>query len=205
METKALPIMLFDERKLTPSFGYVFDRKWLDPYESIVSILWKLARMNRLSGQVIATQLAKTSVDPYDGVAARRSEVDLYRLHLALGLPLKLVRESVLPDALQTAGELHFRYCRKCLCRGYHSVVHQIGANKCCPVHGDLLEIACRTCGAKAPYRLNVALLDAPYLCGSCGHLYGSSSPASLPNKRPFSKKSRIAVTRLRWTNFTYF
>jgi hypothetical protein len=143
METKALPIMLFDERKLTPSFGYVFDRKWLDPYESIVSILWKLARMNRLSGQVIATQLAKTSVDPYKGVAARRSEVDLCRLHRALGLPLKLVRDSVLPDALQAAGGPHFQHCRKCLSRGYHSVVHQIGFNKCCPVHGDPLETAC--------------------------------------------------------------
>jgi hypothetical protein len=31
METRSLPIMLFDERKLTPSFGYVFDPKWLDP------------------------------------------------------------------------------------------------------------------------------------------------------------------------------
>ena len=29
METKSLPIMLFDERTLTPSFGYVFDPKWL--------------------------------------------------------------------------------------------------------------------------------------------------------------------------------
>lgn len=109
-----MPIMLFDERALTPSFGYVFDPKWLDPFESIVSILWKLARMNRLSGQVITTQLAKSDIDPYEGVAARRSEVDLCRLHLALGLPLKLVRESVLPDALQAAGGPDFRYCRTC-------------------------------------------------------------------------------------------
>jgi hypothetical protein len=68
--------MLFDERTLTPSFGYVFDLKWLDPFESIVSILWKLARMNRLSGQVITMQLAKTSIDPYEGVAARRKVDD---------------------------------------------------------------------------------------------------------------------------------
>jgi len=201
-----LPIMLFDERALTPSFGYVFDPKWLDPFESIVSILWKLARMNRLSGQVITTQLAKSDIDPYEGVAARRSEIDLCRLHLTLGLPLKLVRDSVLPDGLQGAGGPHFRYCRKCLCRGYHSVVHQVGANnKCCPVHGDMLEIACHTCGAKAPYRLNVALLDAPYRCGSCGHLYGVSPPASLPHKRPLNKKARIAITRMRFSHYSYF
>ena len=194
METKSLPIMLFDERTLTPSFGYVFDPKWLDPFESIVSILWKLARMNRLSGQAITTQLAKSDIDPYEGLAARRSEVDLCRLHLTLGLPLKLVRDSVLPDALQAVSGPHFRYCRKCLCRGYHSVVHQIGANKCCPVHGDMLEIACLTCGAKAPYR-----------CGNCGHLYGASPPVSPRNKRPFNKKARIAITRLRWSYFAYF
>jgi len=64
---------------------------------------------------------------------------------------------------------------RKYLCRSYH---------------GDMLEIACRTCGAKAPYRLNVALLDAPYRCGSCGHLYGVPPPASLPPKRPVNKKA---------------
>ena len=205
MESKSLPIMLFDERALRPSFGYVFDPKWLDPFESIVSILWKLARMNRLSGQAITTQLAKSDIDPYEGVAARRSEVDLCRLHLTLGLPLKLVRDSVLPDALQAISGPDFRYCRKCLCRGYHSVVHQIGANKCCPVHGDMQEIACRTCGAKAAYRLNVALLDAPYRCGSCGHLYGASPPASLPNKRPLNKKARIAITRLRFSHYSYF
>lgn len=157
MEAKSLPIMLFDERALMPSFGYVFDPKWLDPFESIVSILWKLARMNRLSGQAITMQLAKSDIDPYEGVAARRSEIDLCRLHLTLGLPLKLMRDSVLPDGLQAAGGPHFRYCRKCLCRGYHSVVHQVGANKCCPVHGNMLEIACHTCGVKAAYRLNVA------------------------------------------------
>ena len=38
-----LPILVFDERRLTPSFGYVFHRKWVDPDESIVSILWKLS------------------------------------------------------------------------------------------------------------------------------------------------------------------
>ncbi|WP_229256230.1 TniQ family protein, partial [Duganella fentianensis] len=205
MEAKSLPIMLFDERALTPSFGYVFDPKWLDPFESIVSILWKLARMNRLSGQAITTQLAKSDIDPYEGVAACRSEVDLCRLHLTLGLPLKLVWDSVLPDALQATAGNHFRYCRKCLCRGYHSVVHQVGTNKCCPVHGDPLEIACRTCGAKVPYRLNVALLDAPYRCGNCGHLYGASPPVLPRNKRPFNKKARIAITRLRWSYFAYF
>lgn len=119
----------------------------------------------------------------------------------SLGLPLKLVRDSVLSDALQGAGGHHFRYCRKCLCRGYHGLVHQIGTKKFCSVRGDMLAIACRTCGAQAPYRLNVARLDAPYRSGSCGHLYG----ASPPNKRPFNKKARIPITRFHFSHYSYF
>ena len=80
----ALPILMFDERSLTPSFGYLFNPKWLDPEESIVSILWKLGRMNSLSGLAIAAQIGKTTIDPYEGVAASLSEVDTRRLRTAL-------------------------------------------------------------------------------------------------------------------------
>lgn len=204
MDIATLPIMLFDERKLTPSFGYVFDRKWLDPYESIVSILWKLARMNRLSGQMIAMHLAKSSIDPYEGVPAYRSAVDMRRLHLAIRLPLGIIRGSLFPDDMQSVSSPHFRYCRKCLCRSYHSILYQIESVERCPVHGDLLETTCRECGTKAPYRLNVSLLDAPYRCGSCGHRYDASHPA-LVNRRPFNKKARTAITRLRWSYFSSF
>lgn len=43
---KEIAIMLFDECALMPSFGYVFDREWLDPLESIMSILRQMAKMN---------------------------------------------------------------------------------------------------------------------------------------------------------------
>ena len=201
----SLPIMLFNERKLTPAFGYVFNPAWLDPYESIVSILWKLVRMNRLSGYMVTAQLAKASnIDPYEGVAARRSEVAIGRLHQALGLPRRTVRDSLLPDALRNASSPYFRYCRKCLCRGYHGVVHQIESLKCCPVHGTVLEVACGECGAHTPYQLNAHLLDAPYRCSSCRHLYASCLPG-MSNKPPLSKQERIAITRSRLSFYWYF
>ena len=169
----SLPIMLFDERKLTPSFGYVFNPKWLDPHESIVSILWKLMRKNRLSGHMVTVQLAKSSsIDPYEGIAACRSEVDMRRLHKALGLPLKVVRDSLIPKTLHSFSSPYFRYCRSCLLRGYHSVVHQLESVKCCPVHGTLLTVECYACGACTPYRLNAHLLDAPFRCACCRNFY---------------------------------
>ena len=77
---QTLPILVFDERRLTPSFGYVFKPQWLDPHESIVSILWKFATMNGLSGHMVATQVAKTTIDPYDGIDPNREAVDIRRL-----------------------------------------------------------------------------------------------------------------------------
>jgi hypothetical protein len=65
----SLPILLFDERRLSPAWGYVFDRAWLKPAESILSILWRFARENRIPGHVIVSEAARERIDPYDGVA----------------------------------------------------------------------------------------------------------------------------------------
>lgn len=79
------------------------------------------------------------------------------------------------------------QYCKKCLNRGYHSVLHQSSCARYCPIHGTSLEVRCRTCDATAPYRLHVGLLDVPYRCGSCGYLYGTTPPPPLPYKRPLA------------------
>lgn len=99
-----LPIMLFDDRKLKPSFGYVFDSNWLEPHESIVSILWKYARKNRLPGHLIIVQLTKKPIDPYEGIAACERQVDIREARHALGLRLKMRRESMFSEALQRSG-----------------------------------------------------------------------------------------------------
>jgi hypothetical protein len=44
------PILTFDEAKLAPSWGYVFVARWLEPCESVVSMLLKLVWINRLAG-----------------------------------------------------------------------------------------------------------------------------------------------------------
>ena len=38
------PILTLEEGSLTPSLGYLFDRKCLYPYESLISILWKFEK-----------------------------------------------------------------------------------------------------------------------------------------------------------------
>jgi hypothetical protein len=54
LRTPSFPILTLDERRLTPALGYVFNRKWLEPCESLVSILWKFEKANALPGHVVA-------------------------------------------------------------------------------------------------------------------------------------------------------
>ena len=54
-----LPILTFDEARLSPSHGYIFNRRWLCPHETILGIAWKLAHMNALPGHIVAKQFAR--------------------------------------------------------------------------------------------------------------------------------------------------
>lgn len=192
-----LPILTFDERKLSPAYGYVFDSKWLDPYESIVSILWKFGRMNALPGHVLATQAAKERVDPYEGVEVTRAAVDMRRLRDATGLPLKLIRGALVPDSLRRVASPYFRYCPRCMVRGYHAAVHQLEILQLCPLHGHWLGVECRLCGYAAPYRLQARLLDTPFRCANCRCSYASSNHCFL-HRPALSKTAQVTMTRLR-------
>lgn len=195
--TATLPILVFDERQLTPSFGYVFHRKWVDPGESLVSILWKFARMNALAGHVVAAQVATKPVDPYEGIEPRREWVDVRRLRQALGLPLKVLRASLLPPQRYRITSPYLRYCPKCLRRGYHGILHQLELLQQCPMHGGWLQTDCRRCGQPAPFRLNARLLDAPFRCANCRAYYVSQAP-SFVNRRELPLRARIALTQTR-------
>ncbi len=64
-----LPILTFDEARLSPSHGYIFDSRWLRPHETILGIAWKFARMNALPGHIVAKQLlALRTINPYEGI-----------------------------------------------------------------------------------------------------------------------------------------
>lgn len=192
-----LPIMLFDESKLKPTFGYVFDRKWIHPHESIVSILWKLVRQNRIPGHMIAFQFAREVVDPYEGIAVCETQLDIGELNKVLSIPAKVIRESLLPDSLQRSSSPWLRHCRRCVKDGYHSVVHQLNRVGKCPVHDLELNDTCQECGERTPYRLNARLLDSPYRCSHCRKPYSSCVP-KLTASMPMSKLARRAITRVR-------
>ena len=191
-----MPIMLFDEQRLSPSLGYAFDRRWIDPYESLVSILWKFGRMNALAGHVVAAHLSREPVDPYDGIEAYREAIDIGRLRNTLGVSRKVLHESVIAARRRGAVCDSFRYCGQCLSRGYHSLVHQFERVSQCPIHARRLESACRCCGYRAAYRLHARLLETPYRCAQCRSLYGTQWPR-LPQRGGMPMKDLIPLTRL--------
>jgi hypothetical protein len=81
----------------------VFDKRWLSPHESLVSMLWKFARLNALPGHFLAAQVAHELVDPYEGIEAYREAENWRQLQQALDLPLKTMRLSVLSDHRRAA------------------------------------------------------------------------------------------------------
>lgn len=198
MTGATLPILTFDERKLTPAYGYVFDAKWLDPDESIVSIMWKFGRMNALPGHALVAQLAKHTADPYAGIDATREAVDIRRLRETLRLPLKVLRAALLPRSLRIVASPYFRYCPKCIMRGYHPAVHQLEVVQLCPLHGLWLSVECQYCEYRAPYRLEARLLDAPFRCANCRVSYSQRGGAYFVRRKALSQTAQATITRLR-------
>jgi hypothetical protein len=196
----SFPILTLDERRLTPSLGYIFNRKWLDPYESLISILWKFEKANALPGHVVAHLMGPDS-DPYAGIVPQLGAVDIRRLRDTLPLPEKTLRASLLKPSCHCQYSERFRYCRSCLARGYHSVLHQMEGVRICPVHRRPLETACSRCEYEAPYRVGAQLLEAPYRCINCRTSYGGNgwSPG---RARPMTAEYRKAMTRLHFEHW---
>lgn len=191
----SFPILTFDTAKLAPSWGYVFDPEWLDPYESAVSMLWKFVWMNRLAGHAVVERVARHTVDPYAGISMSGQELNAKYLAHTLRIRLQTVRESI-PDPTPGRGVFPvLRYCKRCMARGYHSVVHQFGNVLLCPIHRTPLETQCRNCSATSAYRLNANLLDAPFRCTNCRQEYAASW-RGFGRRRRLQLHERIALTR---------
>lgn len=188
----ALPILIVDQHALSPRFGYVFHRRWLQPYESVVGMLWKFARMNLLSGHALVKQLSSNPVDPYDGLAP--VDLDVGAVARMLDVTQRSVRVGM--TALSADKCRFLRYCPSCMSLGYHSVVHQRERHDRCPIHCVPLLAACRHCGQPSAYWLDAQLLDAPFRCRYCRRYYTASSHAPPLPWTALSSQRRVSITR---------
>jgi hypothetical protein len=193
MAAMPFPILTFNEALLSPSFGYVFDRRWLDPYESLVSMLWKFTWMNRLAGQVVVEHVARGTVDPYEGVAATTANIDILHVARTLGVTTKSVRQTLQRSGSQGSWCPLLRICPPCMSRGYHGVVHQVASELHCPVHRCPLLTSCRGCGASSAYHIDARLLGAPFRCSHCRRRHAG---AEFVRRNPLPAQARTAITR---------
>ena len=67
-------------------------------------MLWKFVRANALADHVLITQIARHTIDPYEGISVCPSEVELRTVQRALGVPLRMARASLIPEPLQRTG-----------------------------------------------------------------------------------------------------
>lgn len=95
------------------------------------------------------------------GIRAITDDSAPFTARPALGVHLKIVRGALIPDWLRDRSSPHFRYCAKCLRRGYHGVVHRLNSVDECPIHCEALQVGCPSCDRSTPYVLNARLLDA--------------------------------------------
>ncbi|ARL07192.1 hypothetical protein BOC44_25690 [Burkholderia pseudomallei] len=183
--------------------GYAFDARWVDPCESLISILWKFAQANGLSGHVVVHHIsASVGVDPYAGFWPVREAVDVARLRQTLHLSKKVIHDSVLNTFPHRPYCERFRFCRKCLARGYHSTLHQLECESMCPAHQKPLETACRRCGYEAPCLLSARFLESPFRCAYCNAPYSYKVFSTLKPEK-MCKRDRVAVRR-RYFERTY-
>jgi hypothetical protein len=155
----------------------VWSQRWISPYESLYSVLQKIAWAN-VAGAADLNKLlfgVSTRTD-ITGWGHSRS------LLLSRWLPLPGVVLS--PGFSTLAGTLshfagdwahcladdrHIRFCRTCLQDGYHSPFFQIHGIVRCPIHKEALTSRCTNCGAcTTPYALCRETFLRPFFCGGC-------------------------------------
>jgi hypothetical protein len=92
-----LPILTFDERSLSPRFGYVFDVAWLEPCESILGMLRKFVRANRPVAAPLVEQIGARPSDGYAGLRPCGADVDARAVARLLGIRGAASRPMPLP------------------------------------------------------------------------------------------------------------
>ena len=191
----SLPIVIYDESKLSTALGYLFDIRLVRPFESLLSIVWKFGKLNAIAGHELAGHMARYPIDPYEGIAGRKEWVDTKRLRRALGLSSAVLRASMIHTFKASP---QFRFCGRCLWRNYHCVLHQVTALTHCPLHpSSLLQTRCPHCDEEMAYHFSARVLDTPFCCAHCRKPYATAK-LRRGMGRPFALKTIQVMTKLR-------
>lgn len=170
------------------AYKFVWTCRWIGPYESAFNVLQKFAWANPEAGDL----LSKLRIDENlhcSGATARKCLPAFLSSHLAGGL-----LETYAKRWAQRLESEHFRFCPKCLARGFHSILHQLEALQCCPIHGDPLRSNCSHCNAVTPVMAKSSgAFKSPFSCLECTRPFAGVVNVNL---WPFSADEREEIAR---------
>lgn len=161
-----------------PGERQTFTRRpeWVQPLESLWSILSKWQFVNRLPYSTIANAiLARSAETSSQGVDLR--SLDQFRLdalaeHSGVS-PNTLASAACSPSANSRMIEFasqYLRYCAACMADGFHAVLFQFHPIHFCPIHHLPLRDTCTSCRNKIPYRIDAGFAAHPFACPHCAH-----------------------------------
>lgn len=121
-------------------FKYIWDKDWVRPYESPISVYMNFCNINAISySQIIYYWRIRGSYEHNTDYSE-----DLNCFFTGSRIFVKTFIEKLLPEDYKVsfpklAGEFGydncFRYCPECIKQGYHSLLSQLPQEKTCPIH----------------------------------------------------------------------
>jgi hypothetical protein len=129
--------------------GYIWNTKWIYPYESIWGVTEKflyLNRLDRLNGNHFPVKVRASSKeyfpDHQNYIYYDNLKYDPLELSLCFGIntkkhytPLKIFSKSSIEDYM----DKKVRFCPECIRMGYHSYFHQLIFENTCFLHAEEL------------------------------------------------------------------
>lgn len=180
-------------------------RGWLRPFESHVSVAWRLCLENVLRPKDLRNLLVKNVLSRFPNYDSFISETE--EIERLLHMPGQIYRPVSRDDYIQRDEDTflcrrHLRICRSCVEHGYHSTLHQIMCIRNCPFHDQPLTRFCPSCTEPFyGFDLGLDTLVSPWSCRQCGWPHFGVYPAALPLD-PDAERTNAAGSKFaQWIN----
>ena len=165
------------------------------PFESLWSILHKIAIFNHINIATICTMIQKD--DSRINSWANSTWIDFERMGRLLRInPERLIAGTWENMEMTPAFKngYSFRRCPECWRRGFHCVIFDIAWIINCPWHGCRLTEPCHQCGTKRTFQLSKKKDEYYFLqrvCSNCGLKH--------PNYRELLRQPQFTIEEKNW------
>lgn len=160
-------------------FGFGWRSSWVNPLESLWSILRKFEFFNQATLKQMQDFFGTDPITRLPWLSRKRLDLRWYGgfdpllLERAFGVSrLTLDESTVIPFVVEAEHDVltsqYLRFCHSCLKEGFHSSLHQLLLVRNCPLHEEPLTIRCRHCQTRVDYTLRSVPLASEVGCPEC-------------------------------------